>query len=178
MSEEKTHWRSMDDNNFLGHWDFKPGEKKELTIKQVDKKTVFNIKKQENNDVTTISFEQDYLPMILNKINRKSITIALGTPFIEEWVGRSIVLFTVKGKFFGEETYAIRVSTEAPKKEAAKPKEKKLITLMTGTPEWEKVTKFVSENEAKEFDGVLKQLSGKYKISGALKTKLIEIHEG
>jgi hypothetical protein len=51
-------------------------------------------------------------PLILNKTNCQIITRNLGTPYIEEWAGKSITIYAAKVRAFGEMTEAIRVKAQ------------------------------------------------------------------
>lgn len=53
-------------------------------------------------------------PMILNKTNMKLITKIHGTPYIEEWSGKSIIIYSAKVKAFGEMVDALRVKNQKP----------------------------------------------------------------
>jgi hypothetical protein len=50
--------------------------------------------------------------MILNKTNCKIITKVLDTPYIDNWVGKSIVIYAAKVKAFGDMVEALRVKNQ------------------------------------------------------------------
>ena len=50
--------------------------------------------------------------MVANATNLKRISKLLGSPFIEDWTNKQIVLTTEKVKAFGEIHDAVRVSTK------------------------------------------------------------------
>jgi len=50
--------------------------------------------------------------MILNKTNMKIITKTLETPYIEHWIGRSVVIYSAKVRAFGETLDALRVKAQ------------------------------------------------------------------
>jgi hypothetical protein len=50
--------------------------------------------------------------MIINKTNAKIITKILDTPFIEHWVGKSIIIYAAKVRAFGEMVEALRVKNQ------------------------------------------------------------------
>ena len=47
--------------------------------------------------------------MILNKTNCKIISKRLDSPYIEQWVGKSITIYAAKVRAFGEMVEALRV---------------------------------------------------------------------
>ena len=42
---EKTHWKKLTDPNYLGSWDFAPGEVRTLTIERVLQEKVIDMEK-------------------------------------------------------------------------------------------------------------------------------------
>jgi len=111
----KTHWRSLCDPNYLGSYAFQPGEEKTVTIKEVKREIVQNQNGKE--DCTVAYFEEDIKPLILNKTNADAIAKAWGTPYIEDWSGKKIVLKVKKVSAFGEMVDAVRVSKDRPVEE-------------------------------------------------------------
>ena len=126
---EKTHWKKLTNPNYLGSWDFEQDEERTLTIKKVYKEKVTD---QNGNQEEVVSM--DFItgkPMILNKTNLKAIEKSTGTAYIEQWVGKSISLFTKRIRAFGEDVDALRVSPSAPK-EVKKPSldEKRFLSAL------------------------------------------------
>ena len=117
MAEEKTltHWAKTRDTNFLGGWDIEPGKELVLTIAKVAQETVENPIKKTKQVKTVIHFaERDYKPMVLNTTNKKAIAKALNTPYIENWIGKQVKIYTLHGTWFGEEQDALRIRDKAP----------------------------------------------------------------
>lgn len=108
----KTHWKKWKNPNYLGAWDFQPGEEKTLTFKSVQQEIVQNQNGKE--ECTVARFEEDAKPFILNTTNCKAISKVWGTPYVEDWIGRKITLKVKKISAFGEMTDAVRVSNERP----------------------------------------------------------------
>ena len=110
MSE--THWKKLTNPNYLGSYAFIPGEEKIVTIESVAKEQVVGESgKTEDCIVAHLIGEK---PLILNKTNCKAISKLFGTPYIEEWAGRKIVLAVQRVKAFGEEVDAVRVKPKLP----------------------------------------------------------------
>lgn len=112
---EKTHWKKLTNPNYLGSYAFQPGEEKTVTIKEVKREIVQNQNGKE--DCTVAYFEEDLKPLILNKTNADAIAKAWGTPYIEDWSGKKIVLKVKKVSAFGEMVDAVRVSKDRPVEE-------------------------------------------------------------
>lgn len=115
MSENKqqpvTHWKKLTDPNYIGSHDFQPGQELTVIIESVNKERIelFNGKGMDIKDCVLAKFKGAKKPMILNKENMKLITKVTGTPYIEQWVGKSITLHVVPVRAFGETVDAVRV---------------------------------------------------------------------
>lgn len=112
--ENLTHYRKLRDPNYIGAYELMPseGETIELvvTIEGVKKEELKNAEKNQG----MVLYLRGHKPMIVNSVNAKSITAALGSPFVEHWIGKQITLYVVKIKAFGEFMEALRVRKEAP----------------------------------------------------------------
>jgi len=151
---EKTHWKKLDNPNYLGAYSFMDGTEKEkkdhvFTIAKVSMEEVENERGKEQCKVMHLKGSK---PMILNATNSKAISKALDTPYIEEWVGRNITLFVVKKKIFGELMDVLRVRPTSPnvKKEELTPKH----------PSWEQAKKGLNAKNV-----TLSQIQAKYSIN-------------
>lgn len=122
MSNKKTHWKQTTDRTYLGSHDFEENETKIGTIKNIDQsRKVFNPSSNEEETCFVVEFKQKGLkPMILNTTNKQAIEKAAGSPYIEDWKGKHVELFTIKDKFFGEMMRAVRIRHKAPKMEKPK----------------------------------------------------------
>lgn len=119
MKTTKTHWKKLTNPTYLGSWDFETNEERTLVIKSVRKETV---KDQSGKDDEVVIMEfTTGLPMILNKTNLKATEKSTGTPIIEEWVTKSVTLYTTRIRAFGEDVDALRISPAKPKPKAKPP---------------------------------------------------------
>ena len=109
---EKTHWKKLTNPNYLGSYAFQPGEEKTVTIKEVKREIVQNQNGKE--ECTVAHFVEDIKPLILNKTNADAIARVWGTPYIEDWAGKKIVLKVKNVSPFGDTVDAVRVSKERP----------------------------------------------------------------
>lgn len=110
---EKTHWKSLQNNDYIGAYAFQPGEEKTVTISTVGVETVLGAEGRKE-DCTVVHFEGDVKPLILNATNSKMIQKVLQSPYIEDWAGRSIVLGVETVSAFGERVEAVRVKKKQP----------------------------------------------------------------
>lgn len=115
MTQQITHWKKLNNPDYLGSYDFQPNEERLVTIKNVVQENVFNPTNQKKEICTVCHFQEDYKPMILNTTNCKMISELHNTPYIENWVNKKIVLHVQKIKAFGKLTDALRVKKEIPK---------------------------------------------------------------
>ena len=108
MTNNKTHWKKISNPNYLGSWDIPPGSSYVVTIVSVSQEPVMGLDgKAEQCVVAKI---MGHMPMILNATNKRAITKALGSPYIEDWEGKRISLHVARIRAFGETVDAIRVS--------------------------------------------------------------------
>lgn len=106
MAETRTHWKKMTNTNYLGSWDL-DGRDMIVRITEVRKEMIQNAQGREEKAVAYL--DGGLKPLILNTTNLKAIAKALGSPYIEDWSGRKIQLYTEKVAAFGEITEAVRV---------------------------------------------------------------------
>lgn len=114
MAEKLTHWKKMQNPDYLGAFSFDPGQDMILTIKSTGEETVTG-PDGKKEDCMVIRFAEPVLPMICNVTNSKTIADVLKSPYVEHWVGRKIQLYVTKVKAFGETVDAVRVRPYPPK---------------------------------------------------------------
>jgi len=108
-----THWKKLTNPHYIGSHDLQPGQELKITIDTVLKEMVKGSDgKEEQCIVARIKGAQK--PMILNKTNCKIIAKILDTPYIEQWAGKSIIIYSAKVKAFGELVDALRVKNQKP----------------------------------------------------------------
>lgn len=118
MSDNLTHWKKNFNPNYLGAYAFDPGEEKTVVIQRIAMEDVLSEGgKKERKQV--IHFENDVKPLITNKTNAKMIERVLDTPFVEQWIGKSIVLGVEKASFGREKVDAVRVKNKRPQRDQA-----------------------------------------------------------
>lgn len=108
----KTHWKKLTNPDYLGAYAFDPGEEKTVTIRDVDREMVTGAGGKKE-DCTVIHL-YDEKPMIANATNQRAIQKLIGSPYIEDWIGKSIILKTMRVQAFGETTDAVRVKPQLP----------------------------------------------------------------
>lgn len=132
----KTHWKKLQDPEYLGAYSLNPGEDMIVTIASVrqEKVTGADGKKE---DCMVARFLENIKPMILNVTNCKTIEKLYKTPYIEEWAGRKIQLYSEKVKAFGDVVEALRIRPFVPSVQTSATKCtdcKKEITPAGGMP--------------------------------------------
>lgn len=132
--ETKTHWKKLADPPYIGAYALPNGEDMTVTIERVQLETVTMMggKKEDH----TIAYLAGNKPLILNVTNAKSIHKLYG-PFIEDWAGKQITLFTSMTKFGSEMVECIRIRPNVPVKKrqaiAASRFEKAVEQIKAGT---------------------------------------------
>lgn len=151
MADEKTHWREFHPTEYIGSHNFEPNEEKILTIQRAAHERV-NDGKGKVEDCLVVHWKEKEKPMIVNVTNSKAISKVANSPYIEEWTGTKVTLFTMEVSAFGEMVEAVRVRQTAPK-----------ITKPALTPEsdkWEKAVKSVADG-----DTTIERIKASYKLS-------------
>jgi len=106
-----THWKKLENPDYIGAYAFQPDERKTITISNVTREIVKGPdgKKEE---CTIVHFAEPEKPLILNACNGKMISKMAGTPYIEQWAGTRIVLAVERVKAFGDVVDAVRVQNQ------------------------------------------------------------------
>ena len=112
---EKTHWKQLMNPDYLGAYALTHGKDLIVTIKSVGQEDVYNPSSNSKETCTVVRFTDGNIkPMIVNATNAKTIAKLFDTPYIEDWVGKSISLYIAKVKAFGDVVEALRVRSKAP----------------------------------------------------------------
>lgn len=106
---QKTHWKKLQNPDYLGSYDFQPNEERVLTVKKVFVKAV---EAEKTTDCTIVEFVEKSKPMILNSTNAKTLTKIFESPYIEDWTGKSFKVVVKPIKAFGEIVDALRIKSE------------------------------------------------------------------
>ena len=107
-----THWKKLTNPDYLGSYAFQRGEEKLVTIDYVRQELVTGPEGKKSECIVAHFKQPGIKPMILNHTNAKTIERLCGTPYIEEWAGKSVVLIVSKVQAFGEQVDAVRVKLE------------------------------------------------------------------
>lgn len=110
----KTHWKKTMNPDYLGAYALEPGQEMILTIKHIQEETVTG-PDGKKEQCSVIHFVERVKPMILNATNAKAIAKVIGSPYIEDWYGRKIQVYSATVRAFGEMVDALRVRDFAPR---------------------------------------------------------------
>lgn len=143
----QTHWKQLTNPDYLGAYSLLPGQEITVDIVRVERKQVTGAdgKKEE----CTVAILKDQKPMILNSTNCKTLSKIYGTPYIEEWAGKSIIIHSEKVKAFGDVVDALRI----------KPVKPPLPELTPDHKAWNEAAKAVK-------DGKIDKVLARYSVSG------------
>jgi len=161
--ENKTHWKKNNDSNFISGEDLTSGLKglapeMVVVLDKFNDSETFDQKKQSKIVVTglffkTIDNKPVYKPAILNKTNAKFFVKETGSDFIEDWIGKTVIMYAQKDSRHG---HVVRFKTYH------------LPTLELGT------TNFVNCKKAYEADPKnLELIKRKYQLSKEVEQALI-----
>lgn len=116
----KTHWKKLRNPDYLGSWDFQPGQEIILTIQSIKEEIVKGTDGKKDK-CTVLHFVEKMVdgikikPLILNVANAKMIQKLYETPYIEDWPGFKIQLRVESVKAFGDVVDAVRVRKIKPR---------------------------------------------------------------
>ncbi|MGI6168317.1 MAG: hypothetical protein ACOYI4_01185 [Christensenellales bacterium] len=111
----KTHWKKLNNPDFLGAYALEPGEDLIVTISRANEEQFTGTGGKKDEGLVIHFKEKDIKPMICNATNAKSITKIAGSPYIEDWQGVKIQLYSAEVSAFGETVDALRVRPFPPK---------------------------------------------------------------
>lgn len=115
---DKTHWKKLNNPDYLGAYALDPGQELVATINKVVKEMVTGPDGKKEECIVIHFTESGIKPMILNSTNAKTIQKVYKTPYIEDWAGRKIQIFVEMVKAFGEVVDALRIRPFIPKQTA------------------------------------------------------------
>jgi hypothetical protein len=118
--ETKTHYKRLQHPDYLGAYALEPGQELILTIREVKNEIVTGSDGKKDECVVAYFKEEGIKPMIMNSTNLKTIHKVYKTPYIEEWSGKQIQVYSTPVKAFGEMHEALRIRPMVPKQ--SKPK--------------------------------------------------------
>jgi len=156
--DTKTHWKKLTNPNYIGAYCMPPdGSDVILTIDKVVREMVVG-EGGKKEECTVAHFSEKSKPMILNRTNCKTITKIYATPYIEEWKGRKIQIYTGQTKVAGEVVDCLRIRPIEP--QVGKPE------LMQNTPA------FIKCKEHIKGGGKIEDIKGKYSVSKEVEAAL------
>ena len=124
--ERLTHWKKEANKDYLGSWSLTIGaDENDKPIYKEVVATITKIKREAIPDMEGIKkgvgnatkeellvyFAELDKPMVIHaKTNFKGLETACGTPFIERWIGKQVLVYVEKDvKAFGTKTDALRI---------------------------------------------------------------------
>lgn len=158
------HWKNFLDKNYLGSHNLEEGEEMLLTITKFvgDEEVKSTDGKSSNKPV--LYFKENVPKMIMNITNGNTISALYGS-HPDNWIGKKIQVYSIKGKFFGKEQEALRVRDFKPREDidvsVYKTKLASAKTLEELGKVWSSFTLVVKSN--KEVENYKNELKTKFK---------------
>jgi len=152
---KKTHWKKLDNPNYLGAYSLLDGETTEVTA-TIQKVVTETVKTSRGDDDCKVMYLKGIKPMILNATNSKTIEALYGTPFIEDWVGKRVIIYVANERIKGEQIDCLRIKNykpEAVEKKEILPDSKEWNAALEKKVPLEKVKQFykITNLNAKEY---------------------------
>ena len=114
--EQKTHWKSLVNNDYIGAYTLmQTGQAVDLVVK------ITNVTRQQvkgeggKSEECTVATLEGQKPFIVNRTNAKTITKIYDSPYIQDWIGKTITLFVARVKVGSDTVDALRIRPVAPK---------------------------------------------------------------
>lgn len=137
---KRNHWKKLTNPDYIGAYDFDEKEERTLTIKSVANETVTGPDGKKDTCIV-IRWTEQQKPMICNNTNAKMISKVLGTPYIEEWIGKKVTLYVQSGiKAFGAVVDAIRIKDANPNNSTVK------VKIELGTDKYTELLTYLKAN--------------------------------
>jgi len=160
-----THYKTLTNPNYIGSYSLMDDDEKShdlpVTITGTSQEKVHN---GTELDIVLTLHLKDQLPMILNATNQKTIVRAVGSVMVENWIGKTIILYVAKIKVGKDQVHALRIREELAKAKAkqfmdnAHPKwSEAVLAIGNGNATIEQLRKryiLTEESEAELFDHV------------------------
>ncbi len=111
-TETQTHWKKLENPDYIGAYSLEQGKDLVVIINKVVRELITGTggKKEE----CTVAYLAGQKPLIVNRTNAKTISKVVGSPYIEDWAGKSIKLFVASIRAFGEDNVeCLRVRPDA-----------------------------------------------------------------
>jgi hypothetical protein len=108
---EKTHWKTFVNPLYIGAYTL---EGKDLTVKITAVKREMVKGEGGKEETCTVAYLEGQKPFIVNRTNAKTITRVTGSPYIEDWIGKSVTLFPTTTKVAGDVVECLRVRATVP----------------------------------------------------------------
>lgn len=115
MDGNLTHWKKLTNPDYLGAYALEPGQDLIATFASVGQEKVVGSDGKKEECTVAHFAEPGIKPMILNVTNCKTIANLYKTPYIEQWAGRRIQIYTESVRAFGETVDALRIRNFLPK---------------------------------------------------------------
>jgi len=132
----KTHWKKLTNPDYLGAYSLDDKSEITLRITKVVRENVIGTGGK--IEECTVAYMKNSKPMILNNTNCKVIAKIYGTPFIEDWKNKDVIIYKKVIKAFGEEVEALRIKEVKPL----------TPTLKEGTDDYKNVIKALQGGNA------------------------------
>ncbi len=133
------HWKQLQNPAYIGAYSLQPGENRTVEIVKVVKESVKGADGKAED--CTVAYLKNEKPFILNTTNCRTLEKLYKTPYIQNWVGKSIVIYAAKIKAFGEEMEALRIKPTLPELTPDHPKWAEAVKAVQADPKAiEKVT--------------------------------------
>jgi len=147
--ETQTHWKQFCNLDYIGGYSLN-GKDLNVKITSIGQEQVVGDKGKK--EMCLVAHLEGNKPFIINRTNAKMISKLVGSPFVENWVGKSITLFTSTTSVAGETVECLRIRPTLPTTKAK-------VELTPEHPKWDSAVQFVAKG------GKVEELLKSYNIT-------------
>jgi len=111
MKQEKQHWKQATGSKYIGAYAVEDELKVKIISIAVEEVSGANGR---IDNCIVAQLDGDNKPFIINKTNSKTISEIASSPYIEDWVGKEIILFATTTNLKSEVVETLRVRKPKP----------------------------------------------------------------
>jgi len=115
MENKKTHWKKLNNYDYIGAYSLMDGSDKSELVVQIESVSQEIVKGPSNKqDECLVAQLKGQKPFIINATNAKTISKLASSPYVEDWIGLKITLYVATIRAFGSDVDALRIRPTAP----------------------------------------------------------------
>jgi len=112
--ENKTHFKKLLNPLYMGSHDLELNKEYKVTFERIERDVEVIGEGGKKQKKPIAHFKGAGKPMILNATNMKMVAVVTGSKYIEDWIGKTVVIKVIQERTFGEMLDVVRVQNKQP----------------------------------------------------------------